>query len=369
VQYIRTWWRQPFDYQWTVDYHRVRGTLTVNRISVGVWCVCYSAAAFFALQSPAGPRDVMIVNLLVTALAIACAIIGLIWLFGRWPSQWMTRLFVVYTDVGVAVALSTFEDLFIAMMGCALFAVTGTHVTAFHSPRWLLGHLIFAATVTLSLYTCVMVGSEMDGGISTALLMVVLPVVLSAPIVMQSGLLDLREDADDAFRDHLTQLRNRRGLEAGFHQLQYNGIPVGLAVMMLDIDGFKKINDQHGHSGGDAVLELIGARLVDAAGARALIARVGGEEFAVAIVGTPEQAVRLAHRLRERLHDPDDSYPITVSVGVAVATHYQLRASRHQPSTETLRELLKAADTAMYEAKKRGGNSVAVSSDLDDATR
>jgi diguanylate cyclase (GGDEF)-like protein len=279
----------------------------------------------------------------------------------------MTQLFVAYTDVGVAVTLFTFSDLFIAMMGCALFAVTGTHVTAFHSPRWLLAHLIFAASVTLGLYTCVLVGSGMDAGISTALLMVMLPVVVSAPVVMQSGLLDLRVDADDAFRDHLTQLRNRRGLETGFHQLQYNGIPVGLAVLMLDIDGFKKINDQYGHSGGDAVLELLGARLVQAAGTHALTARVGGEEFAVAMVGTSEQAIAQARLLRECLHEPGDAHPITVSVGVAVATHQQLRASRHQPSIATLRELLKAADGAMYEAKKRGGNAVAISSEIDDA--
>jgi diguanylate cyclase (GGDEF)-like protein len=208
----------------------------------------------------------------------------------------------------------------------------------------------------------------MDVGISSALLLVMLPVVLSAPVVMQSGLLDLREDADDAFRDHLTQLRNRRGLEAGFHQLQYTGIPVGLAVLMLDIDGFKKINDQHGHSAGDAVLELLGARLVEGAGAQALIARVGGEEFAVAMVGTPEQAIAQARSLRELLRNPGDAHPITVSVGVAVATHQQLRSSRHQPSTTTLRALLKSADGAMYEAKKRGGNAVAISSGIDGAT-
>jgi diguanylate cyclase (GGDEF)-like protein len=368
VEFLRSWWRQPFDYQWTVNYHRVRGTLAVNRVSVGLWCCLYSVGAFCVLTSPAGPRGGPAIDILVSALAVACAVIGIVWIAGRWPRQWMTRLFVVYTDVGVAVVLFTFADLVIAMMGCSLFSVTGAHVTAFHSPRWLLGHLIFATAVTLSLYGCVMLDPAADKGIASALLMALLPVLLAAPIIMQSGLLDLREDANDAFRDHLTKLRNRRGLEAGFHQLQYSGIPVGLAVLMLDIDGFKKINDKHGHSGGDAVLEIIAARLVDVAGAHALIARVGGEEFAIALVGTPEQAIALAHRARSTLHDPDDRHPITVSVGVAVATHQQLRANKNQPSTATLRSLLKSADTAMYEAKQRGGNAVSVSSDLDGAT-
>ena len=368
VEFLRSWWRQPFDYQWTVNYHRVRGTLAVNRISVGLWCCCFSVGAFCALTSPAGPRGGVAIDILVGVLAVACAVIGVVWLAGRWPRQWMTRLFVVYTDVGVAVVLFTFADLFIAMMGCSLFSVTGAHVTAFHSPKWLLGHLSFATAVTLALYACVVLGSDADKGIATALLMVLLPVLLAAPIVMQSGLLDLREDANDAFRDHLTQLRNRRGLEAGFHQLQYSGIPVGLAVLMLDIDGFKQINDQHGHSGGDAVLEVVATRLVEVAGTHALIARVGGEEFAITLVGTPEQAIALAHRVRSTLHNTDDRHPITVSVGVAVATHQQLRANKRQPSTATLRALMRSADVAMYQAKKLGGNGVSVDSDLDDAT-
>lgn len=107
---------------------------------------------------------------------------------------------------------------------------------------------------------------------------------------------------------------------------------------------------------------------MEVAGTHALIARVGGEEFAITLVGTPEQAIALAHQVRSTLHNTDDRHPITVSVGVAVATHQQLRANKRQPSTATLRALMRSADIAMYQAKKLGGNGVSVDSDLDDAT-
>jgi diguanylate cyclase (GGDEF)-like protein len=264
----------------------------------------------------------------------------------------------VYSDVGVALVLFMFADPFVAMTGCGLFAVTAAHISAFHSPRWLCAHLLFATAVTLTLYVTEIVSDDADVAIATALLAVLLSVLLSAPIMIQTGLLNLGYDASDAFRDHLTQLRNRRGMELDFPQLFCDGPRTSLAVLMLDIDGFKTVNDAYGHRAGDMVLELVAARLTSTAGPFALVARLGGEEFAVAVTGSAEQVSDLAERLRSVLHNPHDAYPVTLSIGVASVNRCTTRAGRLRPSIALLGTLVQTADAAMYQSKKNGGDAV-----------
>jgi diguanylate cyclase (GGDEF)-like protein len=291
-------------------------------------------------------------------------VVGMAWIRGPWPSKRRAQLFLVYSDLGVAVVLFTFADPFVAMTGCVLFAVTAAHISAFHSPRWLAAHLTFATTVTVALYARVFFAPEADVFIATALLAVLLSVLLSAPIMMQSGLLNLGADATDAFRDHLTQLRNRRGLELDFPQLRLDGPRHLLAVLMLDIDEFKTVNDQHGHRAGDTVLELAASRLSSTAGPSALVARVGGEEFAVAVTGSVEHLRDLAERLRGVLHNPHDAYPITMSIGVAVAAQSAEKSARLRPTVALLLTVVPSADAAMYQSKKSGGDSVTFADDL-----
>lgn len=358
MHFIRRWWRQPFDYQWTLNYHRSRGSLVVNRQAVGMWSFFYGVAALLSRGSPAGPLETIAAQGAVAVAAVSSMIVGLAWLRGPWPSRRGAQLFLVYSDLGVAVVLFMFADPFIAMTGCVLFAVTAAHISAFHSPRWLAAHLVFATSTTVALYLKVLVTPGQDLFIASALLAVLLSVLLSAPIMMQSGLLNLGHDASDAFRDHLTQLRNRRGLEVDFPQLRFDGPRTLLAVLMLDIDEFKTVNDQHGHHAGDTVLALAASRLSATAGPAALVARVGGEEFAVAVTGSVEQLVDLAKGLRIVLRNPNDAYPITVSVGVAVAAHCMTKSGRLRPTIALLSALAPSADAAMYQSKKRGGDAV-----------
>jgi diguanylate cyclase (GGDEF)-like protein len=358
MHFLREWLRQPFDYQWTLNYHGARGTLGVNRISVGLWSCIFGLAALLSLGSHAGPRGTLSAEIAVALAAVSSIVVGAAWIRGPWPTKRRAQLFVVYSDVGVAVVLFSFADPFVAMTGCGLFAVTAAHVSVFHSPRWLCAHLVFATSVTLALYVSDLAGDDPDVAIATSLLSVLLSVLLSAPIMIQSGLLNLGHDASDAFRDHLTQLRNRRGMELDFPQLRSDGPRTLLAVLMLDVDGFKTVNDQHGHRSGDSVLELVAARLTSTAGPFALVARVGGEEFAVAITGSAEQVSDLAERLRNVLHNPHDAYPITLSIGVACVARCTTQNARLRPTIPLLRTLVQSADTAMYRSKKGGGDAV-----------
>ena len=130
---------------------------------------------------------------------------------------------------------------------------------------------------------------------------------------------------------------------------------------MIDIDHFKKVNDTHGHPTGDEVLKRVSSLLQQYVSPSCFVARMGGEEFAVALKGSDAEALGLAEFIRrgaERLHGPvigSDGKPLsgvewkcTLSVGMASTRNVGFDASR----------LLKAADEALYIAKVKGRNQV-----------
>ena len=140
-------------------------------------------------------------------------------------------------------------------------------------------------------------------------------------------------------------------IESGF--LARYGHP--LAIALIDIDFFKKVNDTHGHPAGDTVLKEISALLVRLSRGCDVVARYGGEEFALILPETGLTGAKvLAHRLRRGVEQhtiriADITIPVTVSIGVA---------GRDENNT-TSQEVLKAADKALYRAKKGGRNQLA----------
>lgn len=164
--------------------------------------------------------------------------------------------------------------------------------------------------------------------------------------------------ADQARRDWLTGLLNRRGL---LEAVEQRGIEQDnskqWAVLAIDVDRFKAINDRFGHTAGDRVLKTLAEELDRHAGPGDLVARMGGEEFLFLTVGTDgEKAGALAEKLRlafaELVIEPSsESLQITVSIGVAARRH-----------GETLDDIVHRADDALYQAKREGRNQVAMAS-------
>jgi diguanylate cyclase (GGDEF)-like protein len=122
-----------------------------------------------------------------------------------------------------------------------------------------------------------------------------------------------------------------------------------LTLIAVDVDHFKRINDNFGHASGDAVLAAIAEVLRDQAGKNSLVARLGGEEFIVVLPGCDVHlGVSKAEQLRSAIEDLEPSgLPVTASFGVA-----QLRAN------EVYENVFSRADSAMYEAKQEGRNRV-----------
>ena len=127
------------------------------------------------------------------------------------------------------------------------------------------------------------------------------------------------------------------------------------SLMMLDIDFFKRVNDEHGHHTGDRVLQEIAHLCSEAVRSVDIVGRLGGEEFAVFLPETGVDAsMEAAERLRQRiesstlLSDEGAAVHLTVSIGVVTRKNHQV----------TLDQLLNLADHALYRAKQSGRNRV-----------
>jgi diguanylate cyclase (GGDEF)-like protein len=158
-----------------------------------------------------------------------------------------------------------------------------------------------------------------------------------------------------AMIDATTGLRNRRWLDHAFARhiarAAASGQPLGL--LMIDLDGFKQVNDQQGHLAGDALLRRIGQWLTEAVRPGDLLARFGGDEFAVLLPDcTRDLALQVADRIRgtvsvRRQDLPREWPPVSLSIG----------ATAHERPT-SLEAMVAEADAALYDAKRAGRDRV-----------
>ncbi|GIG14107.1 hypothetical protein Cme02nite_24390 [Catellatospora methionotrophica] len=170
----------------------------------------------------------------------------------------------------------------------------------------------------------------------------------------------------DATHDLLTGLPNRRRLQLDTEDAldRRRGGRGVTALLVLDLNHFKDVNDALGHAAGDQVLIAVAQRLSAAAGPEALVTRLGGDEFAVLLRQLPAPALALyqAEHLLSTLHEPVDvdGMPLVVSASAGVAT---------APSEGGFVELLRRADIAMYQAKRTGCSVASYAPDNDTADR
>jgi diguanylate cyclase (GGDEF)-like protein len=171
----------------------------------------------------------------------------------------------------------------------------------------------------------------------------------AAQLVAQQQTIErLRAEAD---RDYLTGLANRRRFRKALGQEveRWRRYHVPCALLLLDIDFMKKINDTHGHSAGDVAIRSVASALRESSRDNDTAARLGGEEFALLLAGIEDvKAYAAAERLRQAIADEqiEGVGSITVSIGVAACpTH-----------ADAERTLYAASDAALYAAKREGRN-------------
>jgi len=151
--------------------------------------------------------------------------------------------------------------------------------------------------------------------------------------------------------DGLTRLANRRRFDAVLAGMVERAAAdgTGFALIMIDLDHFKRLNDQHGHLVGDAVLRSAARCIAYSCGDADLSARYGGEEFAVILDGADEPAaLAVADAVQRALRTADSPVPVTASIGIGV----------YPDHGDGPVELIAAADAAMYHAKQTGRNRI-----------
>lgn len=152
--------------------------------------------------------------------------------------------------------------------------------------------------------------------------------------------------------DPLTDLWNRRSFNEQVQSLQRLNRP--FAIVILDLDHFKTINDQYGHSIGDDTLKAVSKTLVKYVPQQDIVARYGGEEFIIAI-DNKDQAIKIAERCRQAIEQLEIKVSDTLNIGITAS--FGIAFS----STEIgLEQAIRQADDALYIAKQRGRNQVQV---------
>jgi diguanylate cyclase (GGDEF)-like protein len=182
---------------------------------------------------------------------------------------------------------------------------------------------------------------------ATRLLTYSIVVIIAAQVRVQ-----LQGEHERATQDALTGLQNRRAfMDSGNAEIERSSrYKRPLAVIFLDLDNFKQLNDSRGHDAGDAALKVTAAALRDSLRTSDRVARLGGDEFAVILPETTEAAAaQVSKKILGAVNHALAAFPpVTVSLG----------AAWFETAEKSFADMLKTADELMYEAKKRGRNNL-----------
>lgn len=356
---LRQWWNEPGDYSWVVEFYRRRGLMTALRASNTAGGVITAFATFCLLFEDLIQPHWLSHAVVIWMLASSIGWAVYWWLF-PWPSVRQAGILFAFADIGIAVAAGLHADPLAALSTTPLFALPGACIVFFFGPRANAAHMVFCTATILTTATWLALSDRPDAvavAIAKAIIALTVTVAISPPI--HFGFWLIRSNSIESLTDPLTELANRRGLanylDSKLGTLTSSSKP--LSVFVIDLDGFKNINDIYGHKIGDTVIARTAEQIRAAVGPTAFVARVGGEEFVVLDLLTLQAAATIAESIRAAIEAPDTP-KATASVGVAVGPIANLG---HFDAIHA------CADETMYAAKRNGGNRIALSGAVDAA--
>jgi diguanylate cyclase (GGDEF)-like protein len=354
VDWIRRWWRQPDHYAWLSAYLAARNLQRFTRYMIACTVFLLGLVPLLTLLSTFGPDDLLF-RVIKLAIIACCAVMALLWL-ARWPTRTQSMTFAITANACIAASCLTQPDPAAGIQGATAFVALAGYVAFFHTGRYLAMTLL-VATITATILA-VQLSESVGLALTMSKLVVLLVSVLAVPFSAQVLVHILGTDALKSDTDPLTDLPNRRAFDRSVRAMAAESIGNGsavLAVVMVDLDAFKRVNDTAGHAAGDQTLIAVAGILGRTRRGNSVTARVGGEEFVVAVVDAEQSAIGMAERLRREIGEL--SWNVTASIGVATAS---LARVPEAGVRALVQGLVESADRAMYKAKRAGGDQVYV---------
>ncbi|MVU77571.1 diguanylate cyclase [Nocardia sp. ET3-3] len=350
LRLLRQWWHDEVDYRWVVTAIASRSALGVLKTAIGLCGLAAPLIAVLTLFSSTGP-DGTAARAVMWSLVVLGAVWSARWLAGPWPGETESLVLIAVADVCVTAVCVLNPGYAVPSVGMMMLLITGVYLSAFHGPKTLVVHTVWALFSAMLLSVPLFRGGDLAAA-------VIMLVGMTAAVIVPPGLQFcygvLRSEM---LSDPLTTLLSRRGLE--YHSAIWFARPASApaCVMVIDLDRFKAVNDTFGHCSGDEVLVRTAARLRRVSPAGSIVSRCGGEEFVVIVRLPLGAAAIVADRLRCAVAEPVGAISVTASIGLAAVDVRVAGTCGHQ----LVREIIGSADGAMYRAKQRGGNTVVIS--------
>ena len=345
---LKAWWSQPDQYDWVTTFLRQNGMLTSARMILAIVVGSSVLVPLTVLPSQIRPTAVEA----ITGGVAATFTIGLtVLLLTRWPSRRQSHAGVMVGALFVGGWSLVQPTAALAALACTAMVIPGAYAAFFHGPKLILFNSVVAAGVTAT--AVLRLAQEANNATAASALWINAFLNLSVPLGIWAMSRAMGTYVQRSETDALTGLLNRQAFTHAVGN-RLTDPPSGhthLAVVMLDLDNFKRINDTHGHSAGDRALQAVAQLLREHSPADAVICRAGGEEFLIALTALISDVVRLAAHFCTELAGL--SPKMTASIGTATA---QLHLLTGPDAPGRLDDLIKIADSAMYAAKRRGGN-------------
>jgi diguanylate cyclase (GGDEF)-like protein len=341
---------QANHYEWISDYLAARGMSTAVRQMMALIAASLAICLLVLLRFD-GPHETL--PIVMTWTAVAGGVAGVALWAWRWPTHGQSVAFALVSNASIALSCLAYPEPQGALTGCISFATIAAYIAFFHSTGLVLYNFVVATAV--GVIAAMRIALSGHAAMAVVDLFLVLQINIAMPVAIHVLVRTLGVDLARADRDPLTGLLNRRSFYAQSSKLLAAGPADAdhrLVMAVVDLDDFKRINDTYGHQAGDAALVAVAGALGQAvAGHRTVIGRIGGEEFVVAALWETDDPTPLAQRVCDEIARLAE--PVTASVGTACASVRRLSSDGDKTSLD---RLVRAADAAMYSAKRSGGN-------------
>ena len=346
--WLAQWWHQSDHYDRLSAHLQARGMGTLTRATISAITGSLAVVVLATIWTPTGPRGLVGLTCALAA-CVGAAAGALLWAL-RWPTRAVAIWFVLVSSASIALGTLAQRDPTVAMLTCATFALMASHIALLHTAPLMLYN--FAIASVIGAVEGIRMAERVDVISALCDCTLLLLLNLALPFGVQMVVHVLGTDAMHAEREQLTGLFSRRAFHrrAEARLVQGGQQQAFVVVTMIDLDRFKQINDNYGHSTGDDALVSVARALRDTTDDSAVIGRSGGEEFVIADIWHPNEVDLRAQQLCDEIAALP--FGITASIGTA-GIHPAYRTGNR---SDLLIELIAAADAAMYAAKRRGGN-------------